>query len=115
MGNHELISSVFIAVSSVRVAIAVRSVTKGFFNGLKGWFGKKGLTASQQKAIRTLEKRIAEHKEKLNTFKKNPTVRPGMENMSKKAIEKQQRSRIEHLEKEIKTFKDNIGKILRGK
>ncbi len=75
-------------------------------------FGKKVLLSPEaQRGIRSLEKRIKEHIEKLERFKENPTVRPGMEKLPKEAIEKQQRRRIEHLEKEIKTFRENIEKL----
>lgn len=63
------------------------------------------------RGIRSLQKRIDEHVAKLEEFKKNPTIRPGMEKMSKEAIEKQQARRIAHLEKEIQTFKQNIQKL----
>ncbi len=64
--------------------------------------------------IHSLEQRIAEHQEKLDKFKANPTVRPGMENLPREVIEKQQQSRIRHLEKEIQTFKQNIDKLRKG-
>ena len=74
----------------------------------------KELTKQQQKAIGSLEKRIAEHEKKLQDFKDNSTVRPGMEKMSKEQIQKQQQQRIEHLQKEINTFKNNIEKVKSG-
>ncbi|MGQ9424738.1 hypothetical protein ACXYTJ_02175 [Gilvimarinus sp. F26214L] len=80
----------------------------------KGAEGVVELTAQQQKAIRSLEKQIAKHEKKLKDFKDNPTVRPGRENQPKDAILKQQRRRVEHLETEITTFRDNIDKIRRG-
>lgn len=63
------------------------------------------------RGIRSLQKRIDEHVAKLEEFKSNPTIRPGMEKMSKEAIAKQQASRVAHLEKEIQTFKQNIQKL----
>jgi hypothetical protein len=42
------------------------------------------------------------------------TVRPGMENLPREVIQKQQQSRIQHLENEIQTFRNNIEKTLRG-
>jgi RHS repeat-associated protein len=63
------------------------------------------------RGIRSLQKRIEEHVAKLEEFKNNPTVRPGMEKLPKEVIEKQQARRIAHLEKEIKTFKENIQKL----
>jgi hypothetical protein len=72
------------------------------------------LTKQAQKSIRSLEKQIAAHEKKLADFKASPTVRPGMENLSKEMVEKQQQGRIEHLETEIQTFKNNIQKIMNG-
>lgn len=73
----------------------------------------KELTKEQQKSVRSYEKRISEHEQKLEEFRNNPTVRPGMENLPAEVIKKQQQARISHLESEIRTFKDNIQKILR--
>jgi hypothetical protein len=50
-------------------------------------------------------------KKKIIEFKTNPTVRPSMENLPQELIRAQQAKRIEHLEKEIQTFKNNIAKI----
>jgi len=72
------------------------------------------LTSQQQKSIRSLETQISKHQDKLQIFKSNPTVRPGMENLSKELIQQQQLRRINHLETEINTFKNNINKINRG-
>jgi len=76
--------------------------------------GAKELSKEAQRAIRSLEKRIAEHEEKLADFKANPTVRPGMEGQPKEVIEAAQQSRIRHLEREIQTFKENIKKLQGG-
>jgi len=72
------------------------------------------LTKSQIKSIKSLKKRITEHMKKIEEFKKNPTIKPGMEKMPKEVIEKQQQIRIKHLENEINTFKENIQKITNG-
>jgi hypothetical protein len=72
------------------------------------------LSAQAQKGIRSLQDRIAEHEQKLADFKANPTVRPGMENQPAEVIGKQQQARIEHLEREIQTFKSNIEKLKKG-
>jgi len=72
------------------------------------------LSKEQLKAQRSLEKRISEHEQKLQQFKANPTVRPGMEGLSKDLIKKQQERRMDHLQKEIDTFRKNIEKINRG-
>jgi hypothetical protein len=74
--------------------------------------GELGIEA--QRGIRSLEKQIAAHEEKLKEFLTNPTVRPGMENLPKELIQQQQLRRIQKLENEIQTFKDNIRKILNG-
>ena len=66
------------------------------------------MASSDKKAVRTLKKRIEEHKIKLEEFKKNPTIREGMKNLSEETIKKQQERRILHLEKEIKAFEKNI-------
>ena len=63
---------------------------------------------------RSLEKNIAEHRAKLEEFRSNPTVRPGMENLPEEVIRAQQARRIQHLETEIRTFQNNIQKILDG-
>jgi hypothetical protein len=73
------------------------------------------LTPQALKSIKSLEKQIAQHTQKLTEFKANPTVRPGMENLSPELILKQQQARILHLETEIKTFQENIQKITQGK
>jgi predicted RNase H-like nuclease (RuvC/YqgF family) len=73
--------------------------------------GAKELSREAQRGIRSLEKRIAEHEDKLADFKANPTARPGMEGQPREMIEAAQQSRIRHLEKEIQTFKENIEKL----
>jgi hypothetical protein len=72
------------------------------------------LSKEAQRSIRSFERRIAEHESKLAEFKANPTVRPGMEGLSKDLIQKQRQTRIQHLEHEIRVFRENIEKIKRG-
>jgi hypothetical protein len=67
------------------------------------------------KAIRSYEKQIEKHLQKIDDLKNNPTVRPGMERMPRELIEAQQQRRIQKLEREVQTFRDNIEKIKRGK
>jgi RHS repeat-associated protein len=67
--------------------------------------------AQATRGIRTLEKRIEEHQRKIDEFKENPTVRPGMEGLSDDAIKAQHAARIRHLEREIKAFKNGIEKF----
>jgi hypothetical protein len=76
---------------------------------------KRELTREEKKAIKSYEKRIAEHEQKLAEFKANPTVRPGMEGQPQEVIERQQAARIQHLETEIRTFRANIDKIMNGR
>jgi hypothetical protein len=71
----------------------------------------KELSKQEAKAIKSYEKRIAEHEKKIAEFKENPTVKPGMEKQSAEVVEAQQAARVQHLENEIKTFKDNVQKI----
>ena len=72
----------------------------------------KELSKQEAKSIRSLEKQIEKHEQKITDFKENPSVRPGMENQSPAEISAQQASRVQGLEKEIQTFKNNIEKIL---
>jgi RHS repeat-associated protein len=94
-----------IAVGMVKLARSAAAAEKA---------AAKALTKQAERGIRSLEKRIAEHEKKLADFKENPTVRPGMEGQPQEVIEKAQQSRVEHLEKEIKTFKENINKLKGG-
>ncbi|MBF0804060.1 hemagglutinin repeat-containing protein [Neisseria sp. 19428wB4_WF04] len=75
---------------------------------------EKNLSTSEKKEIRSLNKRIKEHQDKIDEFKKNPTVRPGMEKLSEDIIKAAQERRILHLEREIKAFKTRIN-YLKGK
>jgi RHS repeat-associated protein len=72
------------------------------------------LSAEAQRGITSLERQISIHERKLNEFRTNPTIRPGMENLPKEIIEKQQQIRINHLETKIQTFKNNIQKLING-
>jgi len=104
------LSPVGIAATVAEAALAVCPVG----NGVKG--AKISETAAKQaeKGIRSLLKRISEHEKKLNDFKANPTVRPGMEGQPQEVIEAAQQARINHLETEIQTFKNNIQKLMSG-
>ncbi len=53
------------------------------------------LTTQELKSIRSLERQIELHEEKIAAFKANPTIRPGMENLPREMIERQQQSRID--------------------
>jgi hypothetical protein len=76
---------------------------------------QRDLTKEEKRAIKSYEKRIAEHEQKLAEFKANPTVRPGMEGQPQEVIQRQQAVRIQHLETEIRTFRANIDKITSGR
>jgi len=113
------VKAFLIASAAVIIKYSIGSIVKN--TGKKATAKKllrenatKALTKQQQKAIRSLEKRIKEHEEKLQKFKENPTVRSGMEKQSKEVIQRQQQRRIKLKEDEIKTFRDNIDKIKRG-
>ena len=62
--------------------------------GPEGPDDDKNLTPQQRKSIRSLEKQIKKHEQKLKDFKANPTVRPGMENQPAHVIEAQHARRI---------------------
>jgi hypothetical protein len=76
------------------------------------------LTSSQEKAIKSYRDRIEEHKDKLEAYKRNPDAFDNhklLENAPSDEV--RQRiidGRIRHLEREIKTFEDNIRKIEMG-
>ena len=74
----------------------------------------KDLSKEDRKSIRSLEKQIEKHEQKLADFKNNPSVRPGMENQPEEVIQAQRATRIRHLETEIRTFQNNIDKIRGG-
>jgi hypothetical protein len=108
--------------AGVKIALAVGAVLLAI---LAIWFIAELVEAAEveealrrarsaAKAIRSLKRQIEKHQEKLAKFRSNPTVRPGMENLSKEVIEAAQQRRIEHLEREIRAFQDAIEKIERG-
>lgn len=80
--------------------------------------GGANLTKSQLKAISSLEKQIATHTDKLKAYKADPWKFDNMchlKNAPNDAVrQKIIQSRINHLEKEIQTFQNNIQKILSG-
>ncbi|MGA2083482.1 MAG: hypothetical protein ABSH53_23175 [Holophaga sp.] len=67
--------------------------------------------AAAARGIASFDRLIALHEAKIAAFKAKPTIKPGMERLPKEIIEKQQAGRIEHWEKEIRTFKENIEKL----
>jgi len=76
------------------------------------------LTKSQLKSISSLESQIARHEAKLAEFIKNPMKfdnKGFLKNApSDEVRQKIIQSRINHIEQEIKTFKENIQKIING-
>jgi RHS repeat-associated protein len=72
----------------------------------------KDLTPQEIRAIRSLEKRVAEHEKKLQEFKANPTPRAGTESLPEEIQRKTIEGRIQKLEREIETFRKNISKII---
>jgi len=69
------------------------------------------MSAEDKRSVRSLQKQIREHHQKIQDFKNNPTVRPGMENQPADIIAKQHQARLDHLYREIRTFENNIYKI----
>ncbi|MFR9728112.1 putative T7SS-secreted protein [Saccharopolyspora sp. MS10] len=76
------------------------------------------LTRSQQRAVESYEELIREHEEKLEAYKEDPDAYDNKgflknapnEEIRQKIID----SRVNHLQKEIQTFRDNIDKVHRG-
>ena len=100
------------------MGVVVGGSVSGLFRGGSILTGEaqslRALSGESQRAVRSLEKQILAHQKKLDEFKNNPTIRPGMEHLPIGIIEKQQQVRIRHLETEIRTFQNNIDKILNG-
>jgi uncharacterized protein RhaS with RHS repeats len=73
------------------------------------------LTKAQQKSIESLKNQIEKHKEKLAEYVKDPAKfdnKGFLKNAPNDAVrQKIIQSRVEHLQKEIKTFQQNIDKI----
>ncbi len=79
---------------------------------------KKQLTPSEGRAIKTYEKRILEHEQKLNEYIKDPDKFDNqnlLKNAPNETIRQSIiRERIKHLQHEINTYKKNIEKIING-
>jgi len=78
--------------------------------------GKCQLNSSEKQSIQSLQKRIAEHNLKLTNYKNNPYAYDNknyLKNAPSDTIKKEIiKGRINHLEKEIKTFQKTIDNIL---
>jgi RHS repeat-associated protein len=73
----------------------------------------KELTKQELKSVKSLAKQMEKHEQKLEDFKTNPTVRPGMEHMPQERIQAQQAQRAEDIKVEIqRNFVDKIMDIL---
>ena len=107
-GTRELGAEIITSVTGIEIP-SIRTLGKKFAAK-----GARNLIKFQLKSIKSLEKQIQKHQQKPDDFKTNPTVKPGMENLPKDVIKKQQQARIKHLEMEINTFKKNIEKIKNG-
>ncbi|GAB2878638.1 hypothetical protein GCM10027277_54830 [Pseudoduganella ginsengisoli] len=106
------VECVFIPIVRAAYSVAKACQGKGQPDAVPG--STRKLSAEAEKSIKSYERLIREHEEKLNAFKENPTVRPGMENLPRDVIENAQGRRIRHLEAEIQKFRDNIDKIRGG-
>jgi RHS repeat-associated protein len=76
--------------------------------------GAANMCRSATRGVNSLLKQIAKHRQKLQDFVQNPTVRPGMEGQPPEVIASQQADRIDHLLDEINTFAQNIEKLIQG-
>jgi hypothetical protein len=102
--NPEMVAE---AVTSLKIMVAGLSATNASVATVSSQ-----LTTSQARAIRSYEKRIVEHINKLNDFIKNPTIKSGMEHLPKEVIKQQQYRRINALIDEIQNYNNSIDKIL---
>lgn len=115
------------AIQSVYIEFDILSlggVGKSILNSASNFFAKgatktgASLTKSQLKSISSLESQIATHQTKLAEYIKNPIKfdnKGFLKNAPNDAVrQKIIQSRINHLNQEIKTFKNNIQKIRNG-
>jgi RHS repeat-associated protein len=72
------------------------------------------MSRSQLSGLQSHARNILDHARRLQEFQSNPTVRPGMEGLPRDVILRQQQIRVEHLRTEIRTFTENMIKILTG-
>ncbi|MGI8310683.1 putative T7SS-secreted protein [Saccharopolyspora hattusasensis] len=80
---------------------------------------KDSLSPSDRRSVESYEKRIKEHEEKLEAYKRDPEAYDN-KGFLKNAPNDEVRqkifdTRVGHLEKEIQTFRDNIDKVYKGK
>ena len=76
------------------------------------------LTASQQRSVRSLQSQVETHQAKLDAYRANPDAYDNLGILERAPTpEIRQRiidGRIRHLETEIRTFQDQIDKLLGG-
>ena len=76
-----------------------------------------GLSASDQKAVRSLQARLDEHQAKLDAYIADPDAYDNLGILQGETPEVRQRiidGRVRHLQTEINTFQSDINKILGG-
>jgi hypothetical protein len=93
------------------------SVDKATGTSSEGLDPLDGLSASEQKAVRSLQARLDEHQAKLDDYIADPDAYDNLGILQGKTPEVRQRiidGRVRHLQTEINTFQSNINKILGG-
>jgi hypothetical protein len=119
-GTLQLMGSIIGAVLTVETAVSIYIGVEGLMavGGSTIAKGSANLTKSQVKSISSLEKQIMKHETKLAEYIKNPMKYDNkgfLKNAPNDATrQKIIQSRINHLEKEISTFQNNIQKIING-
>lgn len=109
----------YIGIRSIATEPAVKTMTAAETATETGAAkGGMNLTKSQLKSISSLESQIATHETKLAEYIKDPMKfdnKDFLKNAPNDAVrQKIIQSRINHLNQEIKTFKNNIQKIING-
>jgi hypothetical protein len=78
-----------------------------------------GLSASEQRAVNSLEQRVAEHQAKLEAYQADPFANDNLGILEHAPSAEIQQSiidgRIRHLQNEIQAFQDQIDKLLGGR
>lgn len=59
-----------------------------------------------EKGARSLDRRAADHEEKAAAFRKDPSVKPGMEGQNAEKIAAQQKARASKLERDAEKFRE---------
>ena len=78
-----------------------------------------GLSTSEQRAVNSLEQRVAEHQAKLEAYQADPFANDNLGILERAPSAEIQQSiidgRIRHLQNEIQAFQDQIDKLLGGR